>query len=90
MAKQTELGHVCPTKSGGQLFRSHCSVSSHQRNFGLLVFKEIRTSILMASIQTEMATNTHNESSLESDPTVRGDQAELTARNKPPKFTFRA
>ena len=79
MAKQTELGHVLPDRPIGQvgwaafslpLFRLYPS-----KEFGLLVFKEIRTSILMASIsihpsdQTKMATNTHNESSLESDPT---------------------
>lgn len=90
MAKQTELGHVLPDRPTEQvgwaafslpLFRLYPS-----KEFGLLVFKEIRTSILMASIsihpsdQTKMATNTHNESSLESDPTAEREDRR-TERN---------
>ena len=98
MAKQTELGHVLPHRHRPRpaeqvgwaafslpLFRLYPS-----KEFGLLVFKEIRTSILMASIsihpsdQTKMATNTHNESSLESDPTAErtaGREGRRTERN---------
>ena len=94
MAKQTELGHVLPDRPTEQvgwaafslpLFRLYPS-----KEFGLLVFKEIRTSILMASIsihpsdQTKMATNTHNESSLESDPAAQrtaGREGRRTERN---------
>ena len=99
MAKQTELGHVCHTKSGGRaafslpLFRFFPSKEFWPSRFQgnpNKHFDGFLPAILPSKPKWQL---THTmKAAWNPTPTCSGraDQAKLTARNKPPKFTFRA